>query len=58
VPVCPIPLDIHSIVEHMAGTLKGWVLQKLPAMDLDSDDLLFAPCQGLIWKAVAGFGTM
>jgi hypothetical protein len=39
-PLCPITLDIHSIVEHMMGPLKGWVRQEFLAMDLDSDEVL------------------
>jgi hypothetical protein len=57
-PLCPITPDIHSVVEHMVGTLKGWVSQKLLAMDLDSDEVLLGSTyQGLIWKAVQERGN-
>lgn len=57
-PLCPITPDIHSIVEHMVGTLKGWVRRKFLAMDLDSDEVLLGSTyQGLIRKAVQERGN-
>jgi hypothetical protein len=57
-PLCPITPDIHSVVEHMMGILKGWLLQKLLAMDLDSDEVLLGSTyQGLIRKAVQERGN-